>query len=117
MKLTKDNFFVYCSHYYDNPFCISQDEFNEDLSKCSSIKKSLTKYIKNGETNIRLMVNSIISFYNVFQHDAATQILKFKINDSEYNEYLNSILTYLSLPCLSDEINEKLLNEIKKTYQ
>jgi hypothetical protein len=98
-KLTADNFYIFAAHYYDNKSCLSQDEFIEDLRLMSTIKRSLARY-KNGETvNIMLLVNLVVTFYNCFDHRAATTLLEYKTELDE-QPILNAILTFLSLPTI-----------------
>lgn len=116
MQLTKDNFKVYAAHYYDNPFCLTENEFEYDLFRSSVIKRLLTNYIVKGQTNIKLLINTTISFYNVFEHNAATNIIRFKLAEEQI-EYANSVLTFLNLPTIPGPCNQELLEEIRKEYE
>lgn len=113
LTINKDNFVLYCAHYYDNPYCISEDEFYTDVFKASSIRKRITEYTQKGKTNVMLLINTVISFYNVFNHEAASKILMFKL-DEEQIEFANSVLSVLNLPLMSDNINEEFAKEIEK---
>ena len=35
MQITKENLSVYAAKHYDNPFCLTEDEFKSDLFKIS----------------------------------------------------------------------------------
>jgi len=97
MKLTKGNYALYAASIYDNPSCISEAEFVEDLGRISTIKRMVSKY-RNGESvNVRLLVNNVITFYNVFEHHGASRLIEFKI-DSHHAGMVNAILAYLSFP-------------------
>lgn len=117
MKISKQNLKVYAAKFYDNPFCISEEEFELDLYKSSGIKKLISSYIQNGETNVKLLVNTTISFYNVFEHHAATNILEFKMNGVQH-KLLNAVLFFLSLPQIeSQDTDLELLNIILEEYR
>ena len=112
MELTKHNFKIYAMQAYDNPYCLTEDEFYSDLFKSSVIKKILSKFVLTKEVNTKLLINTVICFYNVFKKPDATYILAFKL--SEENQIaLNSVLLYLNLPMVADRtFDEKLLRII-----
>lgn len=116
MKLTESNFRLYAAKSYDNPFCLTEAEFESDLFKASMIKKLITNYLSLGKDNTRLLVNTVISFFNVFEHHAATEILRFKLFDHQV-EYANSVLLFLSLPMIgSQAFNSEFLIEVRNVY-
>ena len=118
MELTEDNFNVYAATHYDNPTCLSEDEFVKDLNQIKTIRRMMSRYMNGEESNIRLLINNVIIFYNCFEHHAATTMLKTQIND-QHVEYFNSILMFLSLPMLippnkyNKEFYELLEDEFK----
>lgn len=117
MELTKSNFRIFAIQAYDNPFCLSEEEFDSDLYKTSMIKKILSKYESTSEINTKLFLNSIICFYNVFKHKEATKILAFKLNE-ESKSNLNSALLFLNLPQIPDcKLNTKLLQAINDEFR
>lgn len=102
MVLTEKNFNIYAAKHYDNPYCFNEDEFKSDLNKIGTIKRMIS-WINNGDNiNIRLLVNNVLSFYNVFDHIVATQLLEIKM-DGGHIPKMNSLLYYLSLPMMRDE--------------
>ena len=118
MELTKENFNVYAATNYDNPFCLSEDEFKDDLKQLTTIKRMMSKYINNGEANLRLLINNVIIFYNVFDHHAATQMIQLKANQEQI-QYFNAVLSFLSFPMLipPEDINEELLLRLREEFQ
>jgi len=58
------------------------------------IKKLLSRYKNSGQLKDRLIINHLISFFNVFYHKAAIKILFFKI-DKELHPILKTYLVYL----------------------
>lgn len=117
MIITPQNCKVFAAKYYDNPFCLNESEFNSDLFRSSTIKKLITTYSKNDLTNIRLLVNTVISFFNVFEHHAATSIIKFKLSVDQY-PIINSLLMFLSLPMIDDYgYDSELFIKLREEYR
>lgn len=113
--LTTSNFKLYAAKYYDNPYCLSESEFEADLYKPSTVKKLLTIYVQQGQTNVKLLVNTVIGFYNVFEHHAATRLVEFRLN-GQHTELVNSVLLFLSLPMIGEKIDNKFLIEIREEF-
>lgn len=109
ITLTQDNFFVYAAKYYDNPYCFDECEFHEDLKKISTIKRMIMWIDSSMNVNIHLVINNIISFYNVFEHHAASTLLEFK-TDERHHERLNSFLFFLSMPLIGNKEYDLILH-------
>lgn len=99
--LTNKNFFQYAIRCYDNPGCLDVDEFKEDLNTFKYIKRLLRKYQQSGELNEKLILNHLITLYNIFGNHA-TKMLFLKIDENLY-PFLKPFLVFLSK--LPDEIN------------
>jgi hypothetical protein len=93
-KLDNDNYTLYAAKHYDNPTCRSVDEFNEDLTRLIYLKRLFRRYRRTGELRERLILNHLITFYNVFGTEAATRLLFFKIDPDLY-DILKTFLIYL----------------------
>lgn len=116
MKITESNFRLFAAKHYDNPFCLNETEFDSDLFKASVAKKLVTNHIVLGKDNVKLLVNTLISFFNVFEHHAATRILEFRLFKHQV-EYINSVLLYLSLPLVEPQVfNTEFLIEVRNAY-
>ncbi len=64
---------------YDNPQCVSLEEFKSDLDRFSHIKKLITRYKEgNSQLNERLILNHLVICFNVFG-DSATEFAYFKV--------------------------------------
>ena len=65
--LTEKTFLQYALKAYDNPACLSLDEFKQDLDRFSYIKKLITRY-KDGSSDLkeRLLLNHLVICFNVF---------------------------------------------------
>lgn len=117
MQLTKNTFRLYAAKFYDNPYCLTEEEFESDVFKSSIIKKMLTAYSTNSSVNIHMVVNMTISYYNVFEHHAATYMLKMKLSEDQY-ELMNAILVFLSYPQIEGAgINTSFLITIRDIYK
>lgn len=92
--LTKDNIKLYAITEYDNPFCSGFEEFEEDFRIPKYIKKLFNKYVVDKELKERLILNHIISFYNLFGQDGASRILFFRIDEEHYS-ILKTFLIFL----------------------
>jgi hypothetical protein len=98
-QLTEENFSKFAIESYTHYHCSGDDEFQEDLLHVKYLKRLFRKYIEVGTmdvSRIRLALNHLIIFYNVFQREPATRILFFKLEPSLY-KILKTFLTYLSL--------------------
>jgi hypothetical protein len=99
-NITTDNALLYAARVYDNPGCVSFQEFEEDYARVKFIKVLLSKYINNKKVNIQMVLNHIICLNNVFP-GLATKILLAEIDRSQWN-LLATFLVYLSLIPIDD---------------
>jgi len=93
-SLNDENFTLYAVKNYDNPQCHSMQEFEEDLTRIIYLKRLFRKYKRSGELRDRLILNHLITFYNVFGIDAATRMLFYKM-DTDLLSLLKTFLVYL----------------------
>lgn len=91
----KSNFLKYAVENYTNPICLSPEEFFEDIGKIKYIKRLLKRYTREGDLKERLLLNHIISFFNVFELNAASHMLFFKMDKTEHSS-LKTFLSYLN---------------------
>lgn len=94
-KLDNDNYSLYAAKYYDNPTCRGVEEFNEDLTRLIYLKRLFRRYRRTGELRERLILNHLITFYNVFGVEAATRLLFFKI-DPDLHDVLKTFIVFLN---------------------
>lgn len=108
------DFMVLAMKSYDNPSCISVDEFNKDLYTITSIKKYIRKFNSGEEINLRKLVNYFVVFYNCFGN-MATDLLMYKMPDKEYVSVIAPIIAYLGRGIINiprEEINTKIIQEL-----
>lgn len=92
--LNEDNFLIYAVKAYTSPHCI-MSEFESDLKRTKYLKRLFRRYKSTKALKERLILNHIILLYNVFGPDAATRILFYKIDESDY-DVLKTFLIYLN---------------------
>ena len=79
-NLNESNYFLYAAHHYMNP-CVDQEEFIEDLNRIKNIRRLFGRYERKGELKERLILNHLVVLYNVFEHQALTRMLAFRLYD------------------------------------
>tara|TARA_B100000949_G_scaffold197630_1_gene183791 strand:- start:1463 stop:1852 length:390 start_codon:yes stop_codon:yes gene_type:complete len=89
--LTEDNFILYAMKYYDNPQCVSEQDFHNDLKILKYIKRLLNRYNKTGNIKERLMVNHLIMLGNIFPIEVLSRILFLKLPE----QYWSALKTFL----------------------
>ena len=94
MKLDDGNFSLFAAKYYDNPNCTDILEFHDDLNRIKYVKRLLKSYSETGELKERLILNHLITLYNVFYPESCTKMLVFKLY--EYMPAVKSFLVYLN---------------------
>ena len=92
--LTPENINMFAIKHYDNPHCVDEQEFLDDMKRFKYLKRLFRKYDTSGELKVRLIVNHIIILSNVFGVDATTTLLFFKI-EVEHWSLLKTFLVYL----------------------
>lgn len=107
--LTDDNFLLYAMKFYDNPQCLSETDFNNDLKIIKYVKRLLNRYKKTGEIKERLMLNHLIMLGNVFPVSVLTRILFLKIPD-QYWSSLKTFLIFLNyMPDKIESLNGQII--------
>lgn len=109
--LNKDNFVLYAMKFYENPQCLSEQDFYDDLKTIKYIKRLLNRYHMGGELKERLILNHLITLGNVFPVEVLTRILFLKIS-SKYWTYLKTFLIFLDfMPEQVSSVNgEKIIS-------
>ena len=115
--LTPENINMFAIKHYDNPSCVDEQEFLDDMKRFKYLKRLFRKYDTSKDFKARLIVNHIIILGNVFGIDAATTLLFFKI-DKEHWSMLKTILIFLNyMPdgeLIDVEINQDIMTELRK---
>ena len=114
-KLTTDNINMFAMKHYDNPTCIDEKEFLDDMKRFKYLKRLFRKFDTTKEFKTMLILNHIIVLNNVFGVDAATTLLFFKIEKQHWS-LLKTFLVYLHIMPENDlinvSINTKVMGEL-----
>ena len=94
MKITADNLEVAAARAYTNNSCMSTEEFLEDLSLHTTIRRLAKKISKGNSKNLRLLTNHIICFTNNFDINFSKQVILMNSSEKE-KKVLQAVLLYL----------------------
>jgi len=108
--LNEKNYVHFAMKYYVNIQCTSIDEFNEDLNKIKYVKRLFNRFLETGELRINLIMNHLIVIYNVFETEAATRMLFFRVEKKFYSILKPYLLFMGKLPEEVKGINGKTIN-------
>jgi len=106
MILTELNVELYAAKGYENPNCVSIDEFAEDFNRLRYIKRLVRRYAQNGELKERLILNHLVVLYNTFDNTTCTRLIFYKLQ-----KYLEYIVPFL---LLINRLPETVLDENNK---
>lgn len=110
--LTESNFILYAAANYINTTCYDTDEFYDDLKRFKYIKRLFSRYHDKSVLKERLILNHLITLYNVFEHSATTRMLFYKIEHKHWY-ILKSFLLFLDyMPDVIYNIEERDRNII-----
>ena len=59
-NLTNSNFTLYAMKFYENPQCLSEDDFYNDIKILKYLKRLFNRYNLSGELKTRLILNHLI---------------------------------------------------------
>ncbi len=110
--LTEENFLMFAMREYNNMQCTDVEEFYDDLKKVKYIKRLFNIYKNDGQLKERLILNHLITWYNVFPVQAGTRILFYKIEE-HFWPMLKTFLIFLDR--MPDKIEMIRGKEIKST--
>jgi len=94
-ELNNDNFDLYAAKHYRNHQCITADEFYDDIAKFKYVVRLLRRYRDTGRIQERLLLNHIITIYNVFDISAANRMIFHRV-DINLWPALKTFLVYLN---------------------
>ncbi len=110
-KLTPDNINMFAIKHYDNPSCVDEKEFLDDMKRFKYLKRLFRKYDTSKELKMRLIINHIVILANVFGVDAATTLLFFKIEKNHW-PLLKTFLVFLKYMPENDLIEVPITHEV-----
>tara|TARA_Y100000593_G_C4175772_1_gene269353 strand:+ start:11 stop:403 length:393 start_codon:yes stop_codon:yes gene_type:complete len=85
-SLNEDTYIMYAIKHYNNPNCTGYRDFQEDLNHIKYLKRLFRRYDPNKSDSklVRLVLNHLILLYNVFDGEAMTRILFYKVSKKHY---------------------------------
>ena len=92
--LTPENINMFAIKHYNNPSCVDEQEFLDDMKRFKYLKRLFRKYDTSKDLKMRLIINHIIILANVFGVEAATTLLFFKIEKNHWS-ILKTFLIFL----------------------
>ena len=118
IELTSRNLKLYAAKNYTNTSCLGEDEFSRDFNLMNKIDTLLTKEL-DGQL-LRKLVNMVITYFNVFEYEAAARLLFFNTNQESrlktllisLNRFPNS-LEYIHQCPLDIDLLNQLHTELK----
>ena len=94
MNLNESNFNLYAAANYTSVY-YADEEFEEEIKRFKYLKRLFTRYHESGELKERLILNHLITLYNVFEYQAVTRMLFLKIEEKHW-PILKTFLIYMS---------------------
>ena len=109
--LTPENINMFAIKHYDNPLCVDEKEFLDDMKRFKYLKRLFRKYETSKDLKMRLVINHIIILANVFGVDAATTLLFFKIEKNHW-PLLKTFLVFLGYMPENDLIDTPIVHTV-----
>lgn len=94
-ELNNANFDLYAAKHYRNPQCLDAQDFYDDVAKFKYVVRLLRRYRDTGKIQERLLLNHIITIYNVFEIAAANRMIFHRV-DIDLWPALKTFLVYLN---------------------
>ena len=93
--LNDDNIVYFAMKNYQNPSCKNIEEFQEDFNRIKYVKRLFNRYERSGVLRERLILNHIITIYNVFGVEASSRMLFNRLDERQFS-ILKTFLVYLN---------------------
>lgn len=94
-ELNNANFELYAARHYRNSACLDAQDFYDDVAKFKYVVRLLRRYRDTGKIQERLVLNHIITIYNVFEIHAANRMIFHRV-DLNLWPVLKTFLIYLN---------------------
>jgi len=94
-ELNDDNIVYYAMKNYMTPSCTGIEEFQEDFNRFKYVKRLFNRYKSSGVLRERLILNHIITIFNVFGITAANRIFFNRLSEDQYT-LIKTFLVYLN---------------------
>ena len=111
-ELNESNYILFAIKHYENPACVTREDFDEDIKRFKYLKRLLKRYVRGGSLRTHLVINHLIILYNVFG-EAATALLFYK-TEITYWSQIRAFMLFLNRlpPSLTKDIDEECLKSL-----
>ena len=111
-ELNEETYILFAIKHYENPHCVTREDFDEDMKRFKYLKRLLKRYVRGGPLRTHLIINHLIILYNVFG-EAATPLLFYK-TEATYWSQMKAFMLFLNrLPLtLNEDVDEECLKEL-----
>jgi len=96
-NVTPKNALLFAMKSYENPQCLSAEEFNEDYKRFKYVKRLCRRYLTTHRMSERLVVNHLILLNNVFGPVAMSRLLFLKCDDERMYGVFKTFLFFLNI--------------------
>jgi hypothetical protein len=103
--LNESNFLLYAAANYNNQ-CYDTEEFYDDLKRFKYLKRLFSRYKYKQELKERLILNHLITLYNVFEYTAATRMLFYRIEQHNWGLLKTFLIYMMRMPERVEKIGE-----------
>ena len=93
-ELNESNYILFAIKHYENPHCVTRDDFDEDMKRFKYLKRLLKRYLRGGPLRIHLIINHLIIFI-MFLAKQRLRYYFLSLNKS-IGVYLKTFLVYLN---------------------
>jgi|SRR5579885_1297925 len=98
-SIDNKNSVLYAAHVYDNPQCMTKEEFAEDYKRIKYVKRLCRRYLteksKEDFASERLLLNHLILLANVFGVEPTVRLLFLKCDSERLWKVLKPFLWHL----------------------
>jgi hypothetical protein len=87
----------------------------DDFARIKYVKRLLNRYTSKGNLQIRLLINHLVSIYNVFDFGCANEMLFFRCEKASHPA-LRALLAFLNYlpPEATGKVDRKVVNKLAK---
>jgi len=96
LTVTESNAEMVALQAYDNPQCLSMDEFHEDYRGFLYIQRLCRRYSQTKKINERLAINHLVTLVNVFGPTVTVRLLFLKCSPRLW-KIVKTLLIYINL--------------------
>ena len=61
-ELNESTYILFAIKHYENPHCVTRDDFDEDMKRFKYLKRLLKRYVRGGQLRTHLIINHLIIF-------------------------------------------------------